>query len=76
MVSNIILRSMAKIAIKYENIVPHSGIFLPFDFESTENTPLCAFDRISEAKAIEKVGFCKPDVYWLLCEELNEKVVE
>ena len=27
MVSNIILRSMAKIAIKYENIVPHSGIF-------------------------------------------------
>jgi len=34
---------MAKIAIKYENIVPHSGIFLPFDFESTENTPLCAF---------------------------------
>ena len=54
MVSNIILRSMAKIAIKYENIVPHSGIFLHFDFESastfdfestesTENTPLCAF---------------------------------
>lgn len=43
MVSNIILRSMAKIAIKYENIVSHSGIFLPFDFESTENTPLCAF---------------------------------
>ena len=27
MVSNIILRSMAKIAIKYENIVLHSGIF-------------------------------------------------
>ena len=27
MVSNIILRSMAKIAIKNENIVPHSGIF-------------------------------------------------
>ena len=27
MVSNIILRSKAKIAIKYENIVPHSGIF-------------------------------------------------
>ncbi len=27
MVSNIILRGMAKIAIKYENIVPHSGIF-------------------------------------------------
>ena len=30
MVSNIILRSMAKIAIKYENIVPHSGIFCTF----------------------------------------------
>ena len=50
MVSNIILRSMAKIAIKNENIVPHSGIFCTsilkvqsFDFESTENTPLCAF---------------------------------
>ena len=27
MVSSIILRSMAKIAIKYENIVPHSDIF-------------------------------------------------
>lgn len=66
MVSNIILRSMAKIAIKYENIVPHSGIFLHFYIESTENTentPLCAFDRIGETKAIEKVGFCKPDVH-------------
>ena len=31
--------------------------------ENTENTPLCAFDRIGETKAIEKVGFCKPDVH-------------
>ena len=74
---------MAKIAIKNENIVPHSSIFCTsilkvqsFDFESTENTPLCAFGWIGEVKAIEKVGFCKPDVHWLLCEELNEKVAE
>lgn len=31
MSSNIILRSMAKIAIKYENIVPHGGIFYVMD---------------------------------------------
>ena len=42
MVSNIILRSMAKIAIKYENIVPHSDIFCTstLKVQSTENTPL------------------------------------
>lgn len=39
------------------------AVFFYYDFESTENTPLCAFDRIGETKAIEKVGFCKPDVY-------------
>lgn len=31
MSSNIILRSMAKVAIKYENIVPHSGFFYAMD---------------------------------------------
>ncbi len=42
------------------------ALFLHFDFESTEsieNTPLCAFNRIGEVKAIEKVGFCKPNVH-------------
>ena len=42
MLSNIILRSMAKIAIKYENIVPHSGIFFTMILK-VQKIHRCAF---------------------------------
>jgi len=53
MMSNIILRSMAKIAIKYENIVPHSSIFctsilkvqLYTNGQLEFNAPVCSISR-------------------------------
>lgn len=45
MVSSIILRSMAKIAIKYENIVSHSDIFCTsiLKVQKVQKVHRCAF---------------------------------